>query len=143
MTIDEYDIIISKGWQYYNKEYILPRIQPEFCGPAGKAVFKKKQEEIAIAGEKSRALYRDKSLIFTDAYMVMPPFETLSMARSFGPFLLDLIRRPAKVIAAMDVMLAESLEQVKSQMKTTPRILGTAPFPAAPPPLFPSRILRS
>ncbi len=124
MTPDEYDIVISKGWTYYNKEYILPRIQPEFCGPVGEADFKKKQEENNRAGEKSRAYYRDKTLIFTDSYMVMPPFETLSMARSFGPFLMDLIRRPDKVIAAMDVMMAESLEQVKSMMKTTPRIFG-------------------
>jgi len=124
MTPDEYNIVISKGWEYYNKEYILPRIQPEFCGPVGEIAFKKKQEEVARAGEKSRALYREKSLIFTDAYMVMPPFETLSMARSFGPFLLDLIKRPDKVIAAMDVMMEESLKAVSSQMKTTPRIFG-------------------
>ena len=124
MPPDEYDIVIKKGWNYYNKEYILPRIQPEFCGPEGEAAFKKLQEANARAGEKSRAYYKDKALIFTDSYMLMPPFESLSMARSFGPFLLDLIRRPEKVLAAMDVMLAESLEQAKTMMKTTPRMFG-------------------
>jgi hypothetical protein len=124
MKPEEYDILISRGWTEYCREYILPRIQPEFCGPAGEAALKKRQDAVAAAGEKSRAYYKDKALIFTDSYMVMPPFETLSMARSFGPFLLDFIKRPQKVLAAMDVMMAESLEQAKAHMKTTPHLFG-------------------
>ena len=58
----------------------------------------------------------------------MPPFEILSMARSFGPFLLDLIRRPDKVIAAMDVMMAETLDTVSSQLKTSKYLFGNTPI---------------
>ena len=56
--------------------------------------------------------------------MAMPPFEMLSMARSFGPFLLDLYRRPDKVIAAMEVMMAETLDTLSSQFKTTKKQFG-------------------
>ena len=30
MKPDEFDIVISKGWHYFNKEYVLPRTHPEF-----------------------------------------------------------------------------------------------------------------
>jgi uroporphyrinogen-III decarboxylase len=46
------------------------------------------------------------------------------MARSFGPFLLDLYRRPDKVIAAMNVMQAEAIESIAPQLKTTTKIFG-------------------
>jgi len=124
MTPDEYDIVISKGWNYYNKEYILPRIHPEFSGPAGEIEFRNKQKEANRVAEKARSLYADKSINFTDSFFAMPPFETLSMARSFSPFLSDLYRRPDKVIAAMNVMMAETIETIASQLKTTKKIFG-------------------
>jgi uroporphyrinogen-III decarboxylase len=124
MTPDEFDIVISKGWRYYYKEYIMPRIQPELCGPSGDIELKNREKEVLQITEKLRSRFVDKSIIFNDSFMVLPPFETLSMARSFGPFLLDLYRRPDKVIAAIDVMLAESIEMVTSQMKSVKKSFG-------------------
>ncbi len=124
MKPDEYDIVINKGWLYYNKEYVLPRTHPEFSGPAGEIELKNKQKEVNRVTEKVRPLYLDKSIIFTDAFMAMPPFEVLSMARSFGPFLLDLYRRQDKVIAAMDTMMAETTETISSQLKSTKKLFG-------------------
>jgi hypothetical protein len=124
MTPDEYDIIIKKGWNYYNKEYVLPRTHPEYSGPAGEIELQNKQKEANRVTEKERPRYLDKSVIFTDAYMSMPPFEVLSMVRSFSPFLLDLYRRPDKVIAAMDAMMAENISTISSQIKTTKRFFG-------------------
>jgi uroporphyrinogen-III decarboxylase len=124
MTPDEYDIVISKGWRYYNKECVLPRIHPEFSGPSGEIEFQNKQKEVNRVMGKTRYLYSGKSINFTDSFFAMPPFETLSMVRSFGPFLLDLYRRPDKVIAAMDVMMAEAIDSIKSQMKSTRKLFG-------------------
>ena len=123
MKPDEFDIVISKGWQYFNKEYILPRTHPEWTTPEGEKELRNKEKEAARVTEKARAHY-DKSIIFTDAFMAMPPFEVLSMARSFGPFLLDLYRRPDKVIAAMEVMMAETLDTLSSQFKTAKKQFG-------------------
>ncbi len=123
MKPDEYDIVINKGWHYYNKEYVLPRTHPEWTTPEGENTLRNKEKEAARVTEKARSYY-DKSIIFTDAFMAMPPFEVLSMARSFGPFLLDLYRRPDKVMAAMNVMMAETIETISSQLKTTRKTFG-------------------
>jgi hypothetical protein len=123
MKPDEYDIVISKGWHYFNKEYILPRTHPEWTTPEGEKELRNKEKEANRVTENARSHY-NKSIIFTDAFMAMPPFETLSMARSFSPFLLDLYRRPDKVIAAMDAMMAETLDTLSSQFKTAKKLFG-------------------
>jgi hypothetical protein len=122
MKADEYDIVIHRGWRYYEKEYVRPRTHPEFSGPSGESRLQVLRKEEARAAEKALPSFSDA--VFFEGVMAMPPFETLSMARSFGPFLLDLFRRPDKVLAAMDVMLAEILDEVSSQMKTWQKPFG-------------------
>jgi hypothetical protein len=122
MKADEYDIVIRQGWRYYEKEYIFPRAHPEFSGPSGEARLREIRREEQKAAARVRPVFAD-SVIFEGA-MAMPPFETLSMARSFGPFLLDLFRRPAKVLAAMDTMLAEILDEVSLNLKTRRKTFG-------------------
>jgi uroporphyrinogen-III decarboxylase len=124
MTPDEYDIIINKGWNHYEKEYVFPRANPEFSGPSGEIKLQNKMKEVNQATERALQLYYDKGVIFFDGVMVMPPFEKLSMVRSFTPFLLDLYRRPDKVIAAMDVMLSESIDMALSQFKASKKPFG-------------------
>jgi uroporphyrinogen-III decarboxylase len=125
MQAEEYDIVINKGWNYYNKEYVLPRTHPEFTGPGGEKYLRDKQQEVNRTSEKMLPLYEKKSILFTSAVMAMPPFEMLSMARSFSAFLLDLYRRPNKVTAAMEVMMAESIETITSQLKASRKIFGS------------------
>jgi uroporphyrinogen-III decarboxylase len=124
MTPDEYDIIINKGWHHYDKEYILPRTHPEFTGLSGEIKLLNKEKEANRITEKALPQYVDKSVVFTDNVMAMPPFETLSMARSFSPFLLDLYRHPDKVIAAIDAMMAETIDTLSSQLKASKKIFG-------------------
>jgi uroporphyrinogen-III decarboxylase len=124
MTPDEYDIIMNKGWRCYYKEYLLPRIKPEFSSPSGELELKKREKEVKRITEKLRSRFKDKSIIFNDGLFALPPFETLSMARSFGPLLTDLYRRPDKVIAAMDVMMAEIIETITSQIRTAKKLFG-------------------
>jgi hypothetical protein len=122
MKADEYDIIIRNGWRFYEKEYIVPRVHPEFTGSSGEARLRSKRKEAEMAAEKVLPFFSD-TVIF-EGVMALPPFETLSMARSFSPFLLDLYRRPEKVIAAMDVMLAEIIDAVLPQLKASPKPFG-------------------
>jgi hypothetical protein len=128
MTPAEYDIIIDKGWRYYDKEYMFPRAHAEFSGPAGTAKLRDKTDEANRITARARKFYAAKGVSFFDGVMAMPPFEILSMARSFAPFLLDLIRRPEKVIAAMDVMMAETLADVSSQLKKSKYEFGNTPI---------------
>jgi hypothetical protein len=128
MTPDEYDIIIAKGWRYYEQEYIFPRAHPEFSGPAGAKKLLEKMDEANRVTEKARKIFSDKGVSFFDGVTAMPPFEILSMARSFGPFLLDLIRRPDKVITAMDVMMSETMDSISSQLKTSKYLFGNTPI---------------
>ena len=128
MTPDEYDIIIRKGWRHYEQEYIFPRAHPEFSGPAGAVNLREKMAEANRVTDKARKLFSGKGVSFFEGVTAMPPFEILSMARSFGPFLLDLIRRPDKVIAAMDVMMAETMDTVSSQLKTSKYLFGNTPI---------------
>ena len=122
MTAVEYDIVITKGWRFYEKEYIIPRTHPEFSGSSGETGLRNKIKEAEIAMIKARPFFSD-AVVF-DGVMALPPFETLSMARSFSPFLLDLYRRPDKVIAAMDVMMAEIMETASSQLKASKKLFG-------------------
>jgi uroporphyrinogen-III decarboxylase len=124
MKADEYDIVISKGWDYYDREYIRPRTHPEFTGPEGEKYLKNKQQEAGRTSEKALPMFSEKSIVFTSGVMAMPPFENLSMARSFSAFLLDLYRRPDKVTAAMEVMMAESAAAVTSQIKASKKTFG-------------------
>jgi uroporphyrinogen-III decarboxylase len=128
MTPAEYDIVIDKGWRYYEREYIFPRAHPEFSGPSGSVKLQAMTEEANNTAARARDLFGAKGTSFFDGVMAMPPFEILSMGRSFGPFLLDLIRRPDKVIAAMDVMMAETMEGLSSQLKTSRPLFGNTPI---------------
>lgn len=128
ITPDEYDIVISQGWRHYEKEYIFPRAHPEFTGPAGAIKLRQMTEEANRIAARARQFYSQQGVSFFDGVMAMPPFETLSMARSFGPFLLDLMRRPDKVIAAMDVMMAETKDSVLSQIKASKTLFGNTPI---------------
>ena len=128
MTPDGYDIIIDKGWHYYEQQFLFARAHPEFSGPSGAKTLREKTAEANRVTAKAQKLYSEKGVSFFDGAMAMPPFEILSMARSFGPFLLDLIRRPDKVIAAMDVMMAETLSGVSAQLKASRKIFGNTPI---------------
>jgi hypothetical protein len=128
MTPEDYDIIIAKGWRHFEQQYIFPRAHAEFSGPAGAKKLREKTDESNRVTAKAQKLYSEKGITFFDGAMAMPPFETLSMARSFGPFLLDLIRRPGKVLAAMDVMMAETLSSVSVQLKASRKIFGNTPI---------------
>jgi hypothetical protein len=128
MKPEEYDILIAKGWRKYEQEYLFPRAHAEFSGPSGSAKLREKTDETNRVTARAQKMYSEKGVSFFDGVIAMPPFELLSMARSFGPFLLDLIRRPDKVIAAMDIMMAETLSGVSAQLKTSRKIFGNTPI---------------
>lgn len=108
MTVEDYDIIIEKGWNYYSSETIkkyLPDTlkDAEYFAKVTPAIMKK----------------------FTDAGIVPlrkgvasgEPFGALSSARGIEGFSKDLHRMPEKVLAAMDVMAVEAEERLRKQIR--------------------------
>ena len=128
MTPDEYDIIIAKGGATMNRNIFSRAPTLNSAALPGQSNCGRKMAEANRVTDKARKLYSGKGVSFFDGVTAMPPFEILSMARSFGPFLLDLIRRPDKVIAAMDVMMAETMDSVSSQLKTSKYLFGNTPI---------------
>jgi uroporphyrinogen-III decarboxylase len=124
MTVDEYDIVIKKGWSYYDKEYLTPRIHPEFSGPSGAVTLEKRTGKINRVVEKARHFFSKKGVVLLEGVNSLPPFEILSMVRSFNPFLFDLFRRPDKVIEVMDTMQSENIDTLSSQLRDSKEPFG-------------------
>ncbi|MCR4435770.1 MAG: hypothetical protein NUV41_07955 [Eubacteriales bacterium] len=106
-----YDTIVDKGWAYVTNDILYNRIgyTPEQLAP--------NMEEMTYAANKAKEI----GLVNTQGGgMVIPPYETLTAARSISKFMRDLHRMPDKVLAAMDVMEKEYEENLRQAMKAVP-----------------------
>lgn len=124
MLVDDYDIIIDKGWNHYMFKHLLPRIRPGI--PRG---LLERMKAIAKLVTLNRGMKKDIKYweprgvpTLVGAWMGLP-FEMFSLARSLSQFTLDLYRRPEKVIAAMDAALPDILHETRRTIKAT----GIAP----------------
>ncbi|MBC7252079.1 MAG: hypothetical protein H5T62_17605 [Anaerolineae bacterium] len=108
MTVEDYDTIINKGWNAFLMEY-LPRV-------VDMAEFGAAMAWSAANAARIQQLYREHGyVVVCDApIMVNIPFEPLCGGRSMVKFFLDLHRIPDKVEAAMQVILAETLESIEA-----------------------------
>ena len=108
MTIEDYDTIIEKGWNAFFMEY-LPRVIDPF-------EFQESMGWVMQNTPRVQQTYveRDYVVVCNGPVMVSIPFEYLCGGRSMQKFIFDLHRIPDKVQAAMDVMLEESLAQIKA-----------------------------
>ncbi|MCR4435767.1 MAG: uroporphyrinogen decarboxylase family protein [Clostridiales bacterium] len=111
MTEEDYDTIVDKGWAYVTNDILYNRIgyTPEQLAP--------NMEEMTYAANKAKEI----GLVNTQGGgMVIPPYETLTAARSISKFMRDLHRMPDKVLAAMDVMEKEAEDSLRQAMKAVP-----------------------
>ncbi len=108
MTPDDYDTIIEKGWSHFFASYIPRVIDPQEFGEA-------MAWTAANAGRIAQEYVRRGLVVVCDA-PVFPtvPFEYLCGGRSMPKFFLDLYRMPDRVKAAMDVIQAELIAQIKA-----------------------------
>jgi uroporphyrinogen-III decarboxylase len=108
MTHEDYDTIISKGWNAFFMEYLPRVIDPqEFMDFVGWNM---------ANGQKRWEMYQQKGyVIVCDAPLsVNIPFEFLCGGRSMTKFFFDLYRMPDKVQAVMDVILADVLAGIEA-----------------------------
>jgi len=108
MTPDDYDTIVKIGWGAFFGSYLPRVIDPQEFG-----------ESMGWMGANTPRVqqsYREAGyVIVCDAPVsVGIPFEYLCGGRSMQKFFLDLYRMPDRIKAAMDVIQAEMLAQIKA-----------------------------
>lgn len=102
MSVEDYDIIIEKGFAAWQMPFVASIQSPPFTGPFAK--FKTIKGFIGCGMEcKSNKKFWDKKnipLMFHSG--CAPAFDTFSMSRSLEEFFYDLYDEPEKVKAAME-----------------------------------------
>lgn len=114
MTTDDYDTLIEKGWTPFLMSYLPRVIDPQ--------EFQQSMGWLMANTPRIQQTYRDHGyVVVCDAPVnVGIPFEYLCGGRSMTKFIFDLHRMPNKVQAAMDVIVAEQLAQIRA----APRLPG-------------------
>ena len=111
MFVDDYDIIIKKGWDHFFFNHLLPRIQPGYGGNVFRTIKAILRLMRFVRLYKKDVRYWESRGI--PALVAMPcvvPYEMFSTARTLSQFTLDLFRYPDKVIAAMDATLPNAIK---------------------------------
>jgi hypothetical protein len=99
MPPEGYDVVIQKGWKRYAEENLVPT----YFGDA-------RDMGLKYDEEADHRFYQKKKVFFPRlGPPASLPFDLFSYARSLSKISLDLYRRPDKLIAAMDAVLPEIL----------------------------------
>lgn len=117
MTVEDYDTVIDKGWEYMTAE-LHKRIgfDPSKLPPMDFEYLGQLQQRVAALGKTS---------ISMGGLLPFPTFEVLSGARKLPAFLKDLRRIPEKVKAVLDIMDDAAVAQaVKSLTSGPPPVYG-------------------
>ncbi len=108
MTLEDYDTIIAKGWNYFFNDFLTTRLpkahadfQHFFSADLGKAAM-----NFVSAG----------ILPFCPA-VTTPPFDYFCFARGLPNFTRDLFKHKDKVLAAADAAMVDILENVRQQIR--------------------------
>jgi len=125
MSVEDYDIIIQKGWNHFFYDQLLPRILPGYGGGlwgTGKAVLR--LMSFARDFKKDAHYWEDRGIPVLIGILTAIPYEIFSTARTFSQFTLDLFRHPEKVKAAMDAAMPDVISQVLKGAKAlgVPRV---------------------
>jgi hypothetical protein len=107
MSLEDYDIVIKKGWMRYAEENMVPR----FYGDT-------RDMGLVYDEAADRRYYEQKKVYFPK--LGPPgtlPFDLFSYARSLSKISLDLYRSPEKLIAAMDAVLPEIIKDAVEGIK--------------------------
>ena len=113
MPADGYDMVIEKGWARFVKEDLVPRAFPDYA-------IEDSQFSAVDDGydpKSEHRFYEEKNVFLYSGIPLNIPFEMFSFSRSMEKFTVDLYRRPEKVIAAMDAIMPELLDQTITVIK--------------------------
>lgn len=118
MFVEDYDIIIDKGWDHFFFKHLLPRIQPGYGGNSfGKARAILRLIGFATSFKKEVRYWQTRGIPNLVGYPCAVPYEMFSTARTLNQFILDLYRRPEKVTAAMNATLPDVIHSALRGLK--------------------------
>lgn len=107
MTEEDYDTIIDKGWNYFFIDFCKNRL--------GNVL--EEMEYFAQFADKIAQKFIDAGIVILTPVMALPPFGALSAGRTIPKFMRDLRRIPDRVQAAMDVILEETVEGLRKDIR--------------------------
>lgn len=116
MKAEDYDDFIANPTEWLVTKY-LPRINPEFANPGSyraSIALIKSSAAFAMAGAAMRAAWsqwtRDHGFVQASTGFTKAPFDTLGDAmRSLKGIMVDLRRRPEKVLAACEAIIPHNI----------------------------------
>ncbi|MCR4435992.1 MAG: uroporphyrinogen decarboxylase family protein [Clostridiales bacterium] len=107
MKPEDYDTIISKGWQAFSNEYVATRMNVDFelLGKTGAFA--------PIADQRMR----EAGYPVYGGGVVSLPVDYLSGGRTMAKFMMDIKRMPEKVTEVMDIIMKNNIETMKAGLK--------------------------
>ncbi|WP_411679114.1 uroporphyrinogen decarboxylase family protein [Clostridium thailandense] len=111
MKVEDYDIIIEKGWNYFFVDYAINRLST----PENNLL--EKLQSIGEFTPKAIKNYKDAGIVTFSPLGTGIPFESFTGGRSMVKFSRDLFKIPDKVQAAMDAAMPELLEGLRQQIR--------------------------
>jgi len=109
MTVEDYDVILNKGWGGFMRDYLINRLGVDFD---------------ALMEQLSKTPQMVKN--FEDAgYMIYSPLvaaavvELLGGGRSLPKFVRDLYKMPDKVEAVLEVIQKENMDLLRQQIRAS------------------------
>lgn len=108
MTLEDYDIVLEKGWAEFTKE-ILPKRLPNS--------FAEMMNFVKTDFNKVAMNYIQAGIVPAVPAIAAPPIEKLSPARGMANFLKDMFRMPDKLEAIMQMMIEEEIASIKQQIQ--------------------------
>ncbi|HWR09345.1 uroporphyrinogen decarboxylase family protein [Sporomusa sp.] len=108
MTVDDYDTILDKGWNAFSQDFLVNRMHIPVAELIAETVkLPQLRQNFVDAGY----------VVYIGAGASITVNEYLSAARTFPKFLRDCFKMPDKVEAVLDVILAETLEKIRKQIR--------------------------
>jgi hypothetical protein len=108
MTLEDYDTIINKGWSNFFMEFVNTRLPSNATADF--------QQYLGTDFAGAAANFINKGIVPFTTVMTGPALDILCAGRGMKNFTRDLFKMPDKVLAAMDVILAENIESYKNQI---------------------------
>jgi hypothetical protein len=106
MTVEDYDTIIARGWNAFCEDYF-----PRASGLSLEQIEQYNRELLDISLEDA-AYWREHDVEIIAGALVVSCEMTLSLARTFPQFTLDLHRMPDRVQAALEAMVPDFIDNV-------------------------------
>jgi hypothetical protein len=110
MTIEDYDVVLSKGWKSFCQDFYLNRLDNLMVQLGPMMAFMPTAYKNSV----------DAGIVPMSGGTLTPPLEIICGGRSMNKFMIDLYRIPDKVDAVFKIAMADIVEDAKQQLSRKP-----------------------